>query len=385
MIRVDLDPRKRFIYMKMLQQHYLKEFERMGVHTSEKWAQQQKFALQGFLDQEFLNIKDEKWRYIIRSPFLQQPFKVGSLSTRVKVEAVERSLPPPKQPHTLRFICLNGRFYLPMSKTLPVGLKVEPITYIMQENPEMLMAEKWDKSMQLGHSFNRLNTLFSQEGLNITVRDNCKIEPTLEIWYVSHALKKEKEPRMFCARHHVEVGKNSTVKLIECAISLQSDKQVTAPFLCTNTLTTINLQSAAEVSWAQSINILDHQSHISQLAVQQQKDSAFRSESLLLGGGLMRHTLSVDLCEPSAVCEMRGLTAVKRQHQVDHQLFVNHKADHTKSHIHYRTIADDRGKASFGGEVSAQKGIHQMSSHQGNYNLLLSDDAEIDTRPRLAL
>jgi Fe-S cluster assembly protein SufD len=366
-------------------QHYLKESNRILAHTSAIWSQQRQMALEHFFQKGFPSTKDENWRYISRSPILQQPFKIGGAPTLDAVAADSLPLPALNQSDALRLICLNGRFYLPSQMALPDGLQIEPIHQVMQDHPESLIHDRFKEMMQLGHSFSAINTVFSQEGLMISIRDGCVIEPVIEVWYVSYNLPLP-EPMLFCMRNDVRVGEKSAVKIIEYAMMLDEDARLERmPSVCTNTLTTLTLEASAEVQWGQSIHIEDHHSHIGQLAVQQKQNSALHAESLVFGGGLVRHTLAVDLCETSATCALHGFSAAQREHVVDHQIALHHQADHTKSHIHYRAIANDRGRASFGGEITAKSGIRQMSSHQGNYNLLLSDQAEIDTRPRLAL
>lgn len=373
--------------MQTILKHYLEEAERIWSHTSAIWAKQRKIALERLLQKGFPSVKDENWRYIARLPILRQTFRIGRVAVPTTAEIASLPLPEPAQPDTLRFFCLNGIFHLPSAISFPPGLQIKHINHMMQRHPEILVASSSPEAIHLGHGFHALNTAFSQEGIMIAVEDGCIIEPTIELWHISHRLPSTMtEPMMFCVRHDIRIGKNSAAKIVEYTMMLEEGTRlVSEPSLCTNTLTTLTLQSGAEASWAQSIRVADQHSHVGQLAVQQHENSTFHAESLALGGGLVRHTLSVNLCEASAACELRGLSMVKRQHQVDHQVAVYHHADHTKSDIHYRAIADDQGRASFGGEVTAQSGIRHMSSHQGNYNLLLSDYAEIDTRPRLAL
>jgi Fe-S cluster assembly scaffold protein SufB len=370
--------------MQLTFQQYLEETQRGLPPTSVLWDKQRRLALDHFFSLGFPSVNDESWRYIARSPMLQQPFKIAALPNAM-LSDFDLSLPAPSQPATLRLVCLNGQFYLP--SVLPPGLKIEPIHQAMVADPVVLASRDFQVAKRLGHSFNALNTAFSHAGVSIVVADGFIIEPLIELWYVSSGWPSQSsELMMLCLKNDINVGKNSSVKMVEYSISLDNDRErLASSSLCMNVLTTLTMDAGAETSWAQSIRAPEQDIYLGQLVVQQYRNSQFHSESLVLGGGLVRHTLSVDLCEPEAACELVGLTGVKRRHQVDHQVVIDHQADNTNSHIHYRAIADDKGCASFSGEVAACHGIQGMHSHQGNYNLLLSDQAEIHTRPRLTL
>ena len=125
--------------------------------------------------------------------------------------------------------------------------------------------------------------------------------------------------------------------------------------------------------------------HLGHLAVKQSAHSQFASHSLSLGGKLVRSDISMYLQEEHAHCLMNGIYAPSEGQHVDHHTTVNHLVPNCSSEQDYKGILTGRSRAVFNGKVIVAKDAQHTDAKQQNKNLLLSANAEIDTKPQLEI
>ncbi|NRB57729.1 MAG: Fe-S cluster assembly protein SufD, partial [Salinicola sp.] len=119
--------------------------------------------------------------------------------------------------------------------------------------------------------------------------------------------------------------------------------------------------------------------------VDQSRDSRFNSYNLNLGGALVRTDLVTDLNGEGAEAAYNGLFFVQGRQHVDNHTLVNHNSPRTFSNENYKGVLDDRAHGVFNGKVFVKQDAQQIEAYQNNANLLLSDRAEIDTKPELVI
>jgi Fe-S cluster assembly protein SufD len=104
-----------------------------------------------------------------------------------------------------------------------------------------------------------------------------------------------------------------------------------------------------------------------------------------LGAALARQDLGVALVEPGAEALLNGLYHVDGKRHTDVHTRVDHLAPHTRSEEEYRGIVTDRGRAVFNGKAVIHRDAQKTDVRQANANLLLSEQAEVDTKPELEI
>jgi Fe-S cluster assembly protein SufD len=369
--------------MTLILQHYLTEYEKTIKSTAMRSNPQRKAALEYFLTKGFPHVKDENWRYTARSFLLQQPF---TLATPSAAEHTNILLPAAFNQEAVRLVFVNGYFTPHLSSSserYPQGLLIKNFREADAQSLETTFPQWIDHSTEFENAFTALNTAFFQDGALIQVENNCTITAPIELWFIQTPTS---TPSLIPVRNIFQVGENSHVRFIERYWTPQTDalSKGSANYL-TNTVSELELAPQAHVTWSQVITVRDNDCHIGQLQVTQQHDSHFQSESIVLGGGLVRHTLPVYLQGERATCVLNGLSLAKNRHHIDHALAIHHQASHTQSDVHYRAIADHQSRVAFSGGVNVIKGISKIQANQHNHNLLLSAHAEIDTQPKLEL
>uniref|UniRef100_UPI00260D9DA4 Fe-S cluster assembly protein SufD n=1 Tax=uncultured Legionella sp. TaxID=210934 RepID=UPI00260D9DA4 len=125
--------------------------------------------------------------------------------------------------------------------------------------------------------------------------------------------------------------------------------------------------------------------HLGHIAVKQEESSQFASHSLSLGGKLVRSDLSLYLQEERAHCLMNGIYAPAEGQHVDHHTTVHHLVPECSSEQDYKGILTGHSRAVFNGKVIVAKDAQHTDAKQQNKNLLLSANAEIDTKPQLEI
>jgi Fe-S cluster assembly protein SufD len=119
--------------------------------------------------------------------------------------------------------------------------------------------------------------------------------------------------------------------------------------------------------------------------VRQDRDSSFTSTTFETGGALTRNDFSVLLDGPGAECRMRGLYVTAGSQHVDNYLTIDHAQPHCMSRLYYKGILDEKSKAVFGGTVFVRPGAIKTNAHQEDKNLVLSHEAEVDSKPALEI
>jgi Fe-S cluster assembly protein SufD len=109
------------------------------------------------------------------------------------------------------------------------------------------------------------------------------------------------------------------------------------------------------------------------------------SHSISLGGALVRNDINSVLNAQAAECNLNGLYVVSGKQHVDYHTRVDHKKPHGTSREHYKGVIGGRARAVFNGRAYVHPDAQKTDAEQYNKNLLLSPDAEVDTKPQLEI
>ncbi len=125
--------------------------------------------------------------------------------------------------------------------------------------------------------------------------------------------------------------------------------------------------------------------HVGGLFAELGRDTRLVSHNVNLGGALARQDVEVSLVEPGAEAVLNGLYHVDGRRHTDVHTRVDHRAPHTASDEEYRGIVSGRGRAVFNGKAVIHQDAQKTDVRQANANLLLSAQAEVDTKPELEI
>ncbi len=125
--------------------------------------------------------------------------------------------------------------------------------------------------------------------------------------------------------------------------------------------------------------------HTNMARISLERGAAYNGFSLNLGGKLTRHEIHGVLNGPNIECSFNGLNLLGSGQHGDTTILMEHKAPHCKSNQFYRTVLDDSARAVFQGKVHVHRIAQKTDAYQLSNAILLSDKAEMDTKPELEI
>ncbi|MFN3712736.1 MAG: Fe-S cluster assembly protein SufD [Alcanivoracaceae bacterium] len=260
----------------------------------------------------------------------------------------------------LLIVISNGR--LPDTlPNLPSGLQALPLSMATPANeaPDTL--------------FGWLNSASLENGLLLKTERNARIESTVHVVFFNQA----SHPCHTANRLQVELAEGSELTLIEHYLG---DGPVLA-----NALTHIKAGANSKLTHYRLQSESPDTLHIGNLQIDQQRDSRVDSSQLMRGNVLRRNDVHVRLLESGAELAMRGIFIARDHSHIDNHLNVEHMAPHCHSGQVYKGIAGEKGRAVFNGRIHIHPYARGSDASLSNNNMLLSNDAEIDSKPELEI
>ncbi|MDF1781884.1 MAG: Fe-S cluster assembly protein SufD [Alcanivoracaceae bacterium] len=221
--------------------------------------------------------------------------------------------------------------------------------------------------------FSGFNAATLQDGLNIHVAKGAQVKQALHIIYVGES----DTPASAATRVNVTLDENSAFTLIEHYAG-------TGPAL-TSAITRIHVGGNAELTHYRLQSESAETLHISELDIQQQRDSRVRSYQLMKGNVLRRNDVRVWMNEPGADLVIRAVFLARDSSHVDNNVCIEHASPHCTSDQIFKGIAGETGKAVFNGRIHIHPGAKGTDAQLSNKNLLLANTAEIDSKPELEI
>jgi len=207
---------------------------------------------------------------------------------------------------------------------------------------------------------------------------NVRVNVPIHLVFVS-AARSDGAPPMASPRSVVMAGANSHVTLVQSYISLNSQRSLT------NAVTEVWLGPGAHAEHYTVQNESEAAIHLGLVEVAQQQDSFFSAHVVSLGSSLARHEVRVTLAGDGAETQLYGLYMPRGKQQHSHVTTLDHQAPGCTSRELYKGVLAGHSRAVFKGQVIVRPGADRTDASQTNKTLLLSDGAEIDTRPQLEI
>ena len=313
--------------------------------------------------------RDEQWKYTSVAKIANNSFEPASADAFSGVKAEDIPTPAFSE-HRIVFI--DGLYSAALSSlgTLPGNVTATPLAQLLSsENVQATNALEQDHE-QL-NVFGHLNTSFVQDGLLLQVGPGET--PPIEVVFVDSG-----QSKLSCPRLIVDAATNSELTLIETHCSISASEGLTSA------VTTLNADTGARIRHYR-LQLDDSAHHIGNVTLNAKADSTISTYSIALGGNLTRVDINGQLLASGSHIDMYGLFLAKGSQHIDHHTRINHLAANTTSKENFKGIADDQGHGVFNGKVYVEQDAQKIVAEQSSKNLLLSNQAEIDTKPELEI
>ena len=336
-------------------------------------------AIARFNELGFPTTKLEDWKYTNVSALAKLPFDVATVDggkfTREQLRGVFLAEAAFAE-NCNRLVFVNGRHSRELSSP---GLCDQVIATSLAEaihnesssvRSHLARYATYDRN-----AFVALNTAFIEDGAFIEVPASAVIETPIHLLYVSTCT----EPAASHPRSLIVVGDRSQARIIESYVGLGDNVYLT------NAVTEI---IAGQSSVVEHYKLQDESLgafHVSTVQVEQARDSVVISHSISLGGKLTRNDVTVVLDGEGAECSLNGLYITSERQHVDNHTVIDHAKPHGVSRELYKGILCDKSSAVFNGSIIVRTDAQKTDARQSNKNLLLSEEATINSKPQLEI
>jgi Fe-S cluster assembly protein SufD len=334
-------------------------------------------AIARFAELGFPTPRHEDWRFTNVAPLAKTTFVPA-----------ER----PAQPITLidlvpyglgafaghRLVFVNGYYAAALSRIgeLPAGCAVGSLAQALERDAavfEPVLARYADYQEQ---PFTALNTAFLRDGAYIRIPRRTVVTEPIHLLYVTAP---GGPPVVTHPRNLVIVGPRSQASIVESYVGLGAGRYFT---------------NAVTELVADEDTVVDHYKveqesldafHVGTLQFQQGRSSVLSSHCISLGGRLVRHDINALLAGEGCHTTLNGLFMEDHAQHVDNHLRVEHARPHGTSREYFRGILDGQARGVFTGRIVVHPGAQKTDAKQTNKNLLLSAEAQVDSKPQLEI
>lgn len=152
-----------------------------------------------------------------------------------------------------------------------------------------------------------------------------------------------------------------------------------------NMVTHITIEKNARLTHIRLIEDSDKSVHTNMVSLQSQRDSNYNGFALNLGGKLARHEIHAVMNGENSEISFNGLNLLDGDQHGDTTIVIEHAAPNCISNQYYRTLLDGKAKGVFQGKVHVHQIAQKTDGYQLSNAILLSDKAEMDTKPELEI
>ena len=298
-------------------------------------------ARQRFRDVGFPTTHDEDWRFTSVAP-------ISKLVAQALVPAAPAHLPAQVR-----------------------GVEISKLSEAPRELIEAHLARYADYQT---NAFVALNTANFQDGLLVRIAKGAVIEDPIHLVFESSA---NGHPTASHPRTLVLAGPDSHATIVE------SYSGNGGAYL-TNAVTEIVAGDHAVIDHYKLQTESARAFHVATLQIQLGRDTNFRSHSLSFGGVLVRNDVNAVLSQ-GCECTLNGLYLVSGDQHIDNHTCIDHAKPHAASHELYKGILEGHSSAVFNGKILVRKDAQKTDAKQTNKNLVLSENAVINTKPELQI
>jgi Fe-S cluster assembly protein SufD len=337
--------------------------------ASERQSAFQRFAAHGFPTR-----REEEWKYT----------DVSSIAKRASL-APDNIPPDPSseaalfawtlaQQHVHLMVFVNGHYSDELSALgeLPSGARLESLADLLDGNadlPETFFDEQHEHTI-----FAALNNALTTDGAVLKLAPGTVLEKPLYLLFIASGHGTAIYPRNI-----VIAGEGARATVIEHYFGMLETHNFT------DAVTQISLDARAELQHCKLEQEGSVALHVAGIHAEQAASSHFVSRSFALGGRLVRNDITSRMNGPECQCSFEGLYLLDGKQHVDHHTRIDHLAPSCTSREYYRGILDGESHGVFNGKVIVHPHAIKTDAHQANHNLLLSRQAEVDTKPQLEI
>ena len=324
----------------------------------------------------FPTVREEDWKYTNTSLIARTAFTPsfesattlnGELSKFTFAEARDS-----------RLVFVNGIFQRESSSvsSLPAGVVVVNLAEaVARPEYESLLSAHFAGGSANG--FTALNAALFVSGAFLLIPRGVEVTVPIHLLFISETTNGH-TPASF-PRVHILAEANSSATIVESYAGLSEGRYLT------DAVIDVTVKPGARINHYRVQRESANAFHIATTKARTGRDSAYETTSINLGGLLSRHDIEVALDDEGSHCAVDGLYLIGEDQHSDTHSLIDHRHPHGTSRQLYKGVLDGKSRAVFNGKVFVRHGAQQTDAQQTNKNLLLSEEAHVDTKPQLEI
>ena len=311
---------------------------------------------------------NEKWKYTNARPIAEPQYELAKFE-EIDLDIIKDTAP--WHDSWLNVVFVNGHYQGTFTSNTSSKIK---LTNIAANDLSQDLANSVGGIVDYSDDgFAAWNSAFMSDGSVISVPDGENSGIVINLIFFNQGLTGTvNHPRVL-----VNSGKKSAVNVIENYVGGGEDHTLT------NSVSEIYVGEGSTVNHYRLMSETDHTYDVGYGRVKIDTDGTFNSRAFFRGCGIGRYDLNVLVDGENASCDLQGLYFTSGNQHMDNFINIDHSKPHCQSNLFYKGILDGNSRAVFGGTVLVRKEAQKTDSIQSDKNLILSPNAEVDSKPAL--
>ena len=352
--------------------------ERLNGESSSPLHKVRRSAIDFFAESGFPSSRDEEWKHTNLAPLTRIKFHPLFDGDPATLSAADIAAFTFAGLECTQLVFLNGLFapHLSTPGPLPPGVRAMSLAAALEEVPEKVEPHLGRYLPYQQQGFAALNTAFLKDGAFIYIPQGTQLEAPIHLLFVSTA---GKHPTVSFPRNLIVAEASTRASLIETYAGLQDQVYLT------NAATEVVVGANASFEHCKIQRESTAAFHVAALHFNEARDCRLTSNNIALGGRLTRNDITTVLDGEGVESTLNGLYLMDREQHVDNHTLIEHAQPNCVSYELYKGILAGQSSGVFRGKIHVHQAAQQTNAYQSNQNLLLSDEAEITSKPQLEI
>ena len=325
----------------------------------------------------FPTSKIEEWKYTNLEPIVAFDFSRHDGATK-KVAEAELLTRAFADANATRLVFLNGVYApeLSLRDRWPEGVRLQSLAESIKGDDEFLSTQLGRYASYRRQSLVALNTAFLGDGAVLVMPPGRRLAEPIHLIYVSGAGGGQlvTHPRTL-----IFLGAGSEAKIVESYIGITRES-----YFC-NAVTELIAEKDSVAEHCRVQREGEAAFHTGTFEAKLARGAHLTAHAVTLAGSLVRNDVHVSLDGEGAECVLNGLYLGSGRQHIDNSTVIEHVKPRASSFELYKGILNGAAHGVFNGKIVVHKDAQKSDARQVNKNLLLSDDAVVNTKPQLEI
>jgi Fe-S cluster assembly protein SufD len=335
-------------------------------------------AMERFVELGFPSVKEEEWKYTNVAAIARTDFKPVSSEPTPKSEAELKQLDSVPEGRSSQLVFVDGALRTDLSALAALPEQVVAIdlgqAFADERYIDIVRTHLGRQADYVINGFTALNTAFISHGAFVLIPKGITVEAPIHLLFIAESERAANFPRVL-----IIAEENSSATIVENYVSSDGKQYLT------NAAVEVVLEDGARLEHYKVQRESIEAFHVATTAVGLGRSSSYDTTTITFGAKLSRHDIVITMDHEGAECWVDGLYLVTGDQHADTHSVIDHRQPQCTSRQLYKGILDGKSRAVFNGKVFVRHNAQKTDAMQTNKNLLLSNEARVDTKPQLEI